>query len=66
MPTSHQQSLERLDLTKSYPKAFRSFANRVRTHLFHLSRIGETNHHSEMIEKLSQRLTLNERLAWNK
>lgn len=64
MRAAHQQALERLEMPKGDPKAFRRFAERARTHLFDLSRIGETNH-SDIIEKLSQRLTLNDRLAWN-
>jgi hypothetical protein len=49
---------------KNDPAAFKRFAEKIRTHLFDLSRIGESSS-ADLIEKISLRLQLQDRLAWN-
>ena len=60
----HLKALERMEAPRGDPQSFRRFAERVRTHLFNLSIIGE-NGHADIIERLAHKLQLTDRLAWN-
>ena len=64
MRAAHLQALEKLETPKGDPVAFKRYAERVRTHLFDLTRIGETGH-ADIIERVCQKLKLADRLAWN-
>lgn len=59
---AHTQALEKLEL-KSDPTTFKRYAEKVRTHLFDLSRIGETAT-ADIIERICLRLNLADRVAW--
>ncbi|XP_057380669.1 uncharacterized protein LOC130703066 [Daphnia carinata] len=63
MRAAHLQALDRLEL-KGEAGAFKRFAERVRSHLFDLSRIGEMST-ADVIEKICLKLNLQDRLAWN-
>ncbi|XP_045032663.1 uncharacterized protein LOC123474519 [Daphnia magna] len=63
MRAAHLQALDQLEI-KQDPATFKRFAEKVRTHLFDLSRIGETSS-ADQIERVCQRLSLHDRLAWN-
>ncbi|XP_045031141.1 uncharacterized protein LOC123473813 [Daphnia magna] len=63
MRAAHHQAIQRLE-TKQDPASFKRFAERIRTHLFDLSRIGETGT-TDLIEKICLKLHLHDRLAWN-
>lgn len=63
MRAAHHQAIQRLE-TKQDPASFKRFAERIRTHLFDLSRIGETGR-TDLIEKICLKLHLHDRLAWN-
>jgi hypothetical protein len=63
MRAAHIAAIERLDL-KNEPRAFKRFAERVRTHLFDLSRIGAASS-TDIIEKVCSRLNQQDRLDWN-
>ena len=63
MRAAHIAAIERLDL-KNEPRAFKRFAERVRTHLFDLSRI-EAASSTDIIEKVCSRLNQQDRLDWN-
>jgi hypothetical protein len=63
MRATHIQAIEKMEL-KNDPAAFKRFAVKIRTHLFDLSRIGESSS-ADLIEKISLRLQLQDRLAWN-
>lgn len=63
MRAAHIQALDRLEL-KNEPRAFKRFAERARTHLFDLNRIGELST-VDVIEKVCLKLSLPDRLAWN-
>jgi hypothetical protein len=63
MRSAHIQAIEGLKL-KNDPAIFKRYAEKVRTHLFDLSRIGETSS-AGLIEKICLRLLLHDRLAWN-
>lgn len=63
MRAAHVQALDRLEL-KGEPGAFKRFAEKVRTHLFDLNRIGETST-TDIIERVCLTLNLHDRLAWN-
>jgi hypothetical protein len=63
MRAAHHQAIQKLE-TKQDPASFKRFAERIRTHLFDLSRIGETGT-TDLIEKICLKLHLNDRLAWN-
>ncbi|XP_057379669.1 uncharacterized protein LOC130701908 [Daphnia carinata] len=60
---AHLQALERLERGNN-ATAFQRFADRVRAHLFDLSRIGETAQ-PDIIEKICRKLAQPDRLAWN-
>ena len=64
MRAVHLQALDNLSCLKGDTHAFKRFVEKVRAHLFDLTRIGETNH-SAVIERICQRLQINDRLAWN-
>ncbi|EFX68633.1 hypothetical protein DAPPUDRAFT_259832 [Daphnia pulex] len=63
MRAAHHQAIQKLE-TKQDPTSFKRFAERICTHLFDLSRIGETGT-TDLIEKICLKLHLNDRLAWN-
>ncbi|XP_045035900.1 uncharacterized protein LOC116931615 [Daphnia magna] len=58
------QVIEKVEL-KNDPATFKRFAERIRTHLFDLSRIGEYNA-PDLIEKICMRLQPPDRLEWNR
>ena len=64
MRAAHLQILDRIESPRGDPASFKRFAERVHTHLFNLTCIGETSH-ADLIERLAQRLPVAERLAWN-
>jgi hypothetical protein len=63
MRAAHHQAIQKLE-TKQDPASFKRFAERIRTHLFDLSRIGETGT-TDLIERICLKLQLPDRLAWN-
>ncbi|XP_057381575.1 uncharacterized protein LOC130704115 [Daphnia carinata] len=63
MRAAHLQAIDRLEL-KNDPIGFKRFAEKMRSHLFELSRIGET-YAPDLIERVCLRLQLSDRLAWN-
>ncbi|KAK4007059.1 hypothetical protein OUZ56_012215 [Daphnia magna] len=63
MRAAHHQAIQRIE-AKQDPASFKRFAERIRTHLFDLSRIGETGT-TDLIEKICLKLQLPDRLAWN-
>jgi hypothetical protein len=63
MRATHIQAIEKMELNND-PAAFKRFAEKIRTHLFDLNRIGESSS-PDLIEKISLRLQLQDRLAWN-
>lgn len=64
MRAAHLQALEKLSIPRNDPTALKRYAEKVRTHLFDLTRIGETGH-ADIIERLSQQLSITDRMAWN-
>lgn len=60
----HLQALDQMEAPRDDSQSFKHFAERVRTHLFNLSTIGETGH-ADIIERLALKLQLTDRLAWN-
>lgn len=64
MRAAHLQALDRIEPPRGDPVSFKRYAERVRTHLFNLTCIGETSH-ADLIERLAQRLPVADRLAWN-
>ena len=64
MRAVHLQALDRLEVPRNNPAEFCRFAERVRGHLIDLSRIGESGQ-TDIIERITQRLQLSDRLAWN-
>ena len=63
MRSAHIQAINQLDF-KQDPTSFKRYAERIRTHFFDLTRIGETSA-ADLIEKVCLRLSLHDRLAWN-
>jgi hypothetical protein len=63
MRVGHITAIERLDF-KNEPRASKSFAERVRIHLFHPRRIGAASS-TDIIEKVCSRLNQQDRLDWN-
>lgn len=64
MRAAHLQALDRIDIPRGDPASLRRFAEKVRTHLFNLSCIGETGD-ADIIERLAQKLQIQDRLSWN-
>ena len=64
MRAAHIAAIERLEF-KNEPRVFKRFAEKVRTHLFDLSRIGDASS-TDIIEKVCLRLNQQDRLDWNK
>ena len=64
MRAVHLEALNREEAPKGDPASFRRYAEKVRTHLFNLSYIGEAGH-ADIIERLAQKLQIQDRLAWN-
>jgi hypothetical protein len=63
MRAARHEAIRKLE-PKQDPGAFKRFAERIRTHLFDLNRIGETGT-TDLIEKICLKLQLHDRLAWN-
>ncbi|XP_057366947.1 uncharacterized protein LOC130687793 [Daphnia carinata] len=63
MRAAHLQAIDKLEL-KHDPSNFKRYAEKLRTHLFDLSWIGVTSS-ADLIERVCQRLQLQDRLAWN-
>lgn len=63
MRAAHHEAIRKLE-PKQDLGSFKRFAERIRTHLFDLSRIGETGT-TDLIEKICLKLQLHDRLAWN-
>ena len=63
MKAAYLQSLDLLVPPRDQ-SGFKKYAEAVRTHLFELTRIGETGHAS-IIDRVAQKLSFNDRLAWN-
>jgi hypothetical protein len=63
MKAAHLTALGQLE-PKGEGASFKRFAEKVRSHLFDLSRIGETSA-ADVIEKICLKLNLQDRLAWN-
>ena len=63
MRAAHIQAIDKLEF-KNDPASFKRFAEKIRTHLFDLTRIGEAST-ADIIERVCQRLSLHDRLAWN-
>ena len=61
MRAAHHQAIKRLE-PKQDPASFKRFAERIRTHLFDLSRIGETGT-TDLIERICLKLQLPDRLT---
>ena len=64
MRAAHMQALQKMDFAKGDPLSFLRTAERVRTHLFDLARIGKIAG-PDIIKILCQKLSLKNRLAWN-
>ena len=60
----HLSALNHMEAQRNDPLSFKRFAEHVRTHLFNLSTIRETGH-ADIIERLTRKLPLTDRLAWN-
>ncbi|XP_045027713.1 uncharacterized protein LOC116922554 [Daphnia magna] len=63
MRAAHLQAIEKMEL-KNDPATFKRFAEKIRTHLFDLNRLGEA-FAPDLIEKVCLRLQLSDRLALN-
>ncbi|XP_046452741.1 uncharacterized protein LOC124200515 [Daphnia pulex] len=62
MRAAHMQAVEKLEAGRgALPKRY---AERIRTHLFDLRRIGGSNS-MDIIEKICSKLSVHDRLAWN-
>ncbi|KAI9557162.1 hypothetical protein GHT06_016969 [Daphnia sinensis] len=64
MRAALMQTLENLSVHKQDPSSFRRFAEKTRTFLFDLSRIGESAT-ADVIERICLKLPFADRLAWN-
>ena len=64
MRAVHLETLNREEPPKGNPASFRWYAEKVRTILFDLSYIGESGH-ADIIERLAQKLQIQDRLSWN-
>jgi hypothetical protein len=64
MRAVHLEAYNREEAPKRDPASFRRYAEKVRTHLFNLSYIGEAGH-ADIIERLTQNLQIQDRLSWN-
>ena len=62
--TAHLKMLDQLDPGKLEPMALERFAEKVRNHLFELSRTGGHSN-GDVIERLCHKLAIQERQAWN-
>ncbi|XP_057381581.1 uncharacterized protein LOC130704121 [Daphnia carinata] len=58
------QALDKLEMGRQDPNSFRRFAEKTRTYLFDLNRIGETAT-THIIDRICLKLQLPDRLAWN-
>ena len=63
MRAAHLQAIEKVEL-KNDPATFKCFAEKIMTHLFDLSWIGASLL-PDLTEKISRKLQLQDRLAWN-
>ena len=64
MRAAHVNALKESYYNKSDPASIQRFANVVHTHLFELSRIGESAP-AAIIDEVSLKLQMQDRLAWN-
>lgn len=64
MRASHLHAIDGLHQMKGDAAGFKRYANWIRTHLSDLTKIDETSH-SDIIDRITQRLQLNDRLSWN-
>ena len=64
MRTVHLETLNREEAPKGNPASFRRYAEKVRTILFNLGYTGEAGH-ADIIERLGQKLQIQDRLSWN-
>ena len=60
----HLSALNQMEAQRNDPLSLKSFAEHVRTHIFNLSTIRETGH-ADIIERLTRKLELTDRLAWS-
>ena len=58
------QAIDKLDPGKGNPSFFKRYAERVRTHLFDLTQIGE-GYSTDIIERVGIKLKFADRLVWN-
>ena len=64
MRDAHLQILDHLDPGKGDPTSFERFVEKVRNHLFDLTRIGE-GANPDIVARVSRKLSVHERLALN-
>ena len=64
MRASHIQAISQLDPGRNNANAFKRYAQRVRTHLFDISRLGEKSN-EDLIDRICAKLHPQDRLAWN-
>ena len=63
MRSAHIQAINKLEF-KQDPASFKRYAERIQSHFFDLTRIGETST-ADLIERICQRLPPLDRVAWN-
>ena len=63
MRSAHIQAINKLEF-KQDPTSFKRYAERIQSHFFDLTRIGETST-ADLIERVCQRLPPLDRVAWN-
>lgn len=63
MRAAHIQAIEKLEC-KTDPNAFRRYAEKIRTLLFDLNRIGETSS-TDLTEEICLKFQPQDQLAWN-
>lgn len=64
MKIAHEQASLKLEVPRGDAAAFRDYAEKLRTHFFDFTRLGQTNP-ACLIEQIARKLTLNDRLSWN-
>lgn len=64
MRAAHVHAITQLDPGRNNSATFRRYAERVRTHLFDISRLGESCN-SDLIDNICAKLHPQDRLAWN-
>ena len=61
---AHLQAIDKLDPGNGNPPLFKRYAERVRTHMFDLTQIGD-GYSTDIIERVGIKLKFADRLAWN-